>query len=246
MFGEVFIMLVLVLMFKILVVFIVQMSSNTSNTTLFSDDTNVSLALINFLILISIIVYIINWYIMTPDGLGEEGFLALRFRNMRLYYPVLYLIYQILHVAVIAIYYVYDAAVYAVLALQLAYLALVLWLWPYNTPRKLNRILHNFTLLHNQLVSVLFTCIAIRWRAVIAGSGQADSGGEFTAYFFLILVLLAVAAVLAVLRMLIFDKDVQCCQAQEALEDNNEELKTFQPEDLAKIISQERKAHARE
>lgn len=241
MFGEVFIMLVLVFMLKIFVVFIEQLSSSTSSIILFSDHTSIVLALISFLILFSIIIYIINWFIMVPDNLGEgEAFMSLRFRNMRLYYPVLYLIYQILHIAAVVIFYASDAAVYAVLALQLAYLALLLWLWPYNTPRKPNRILHNCTLLHNQLVCVLFSCAVLRWRALASGQAQVSSGREFTVYFFVLLALLLVAAVLAVLRLLIFDKDVHCCQAAGEPEDNAEELRTFQREDLARIISRER------
>lgn len=94
---------------------------------------------------------------------------------MKFYYPVIYLIYQCLYISTVAIYYRYDFSVYVVLTMQIVYFLLLLWLWPYNTPRKINRILHNVSILYNQFVSIFIVFVVLRWRVLLPGELQVKS-----------------------------------------------------------------------
>lgn len=93
------------------------------------------------------------------------------------------------------------------IVLQLAYFVMIVLVWPYNTPRKINRMLHNFTLLFNQFIVIFILALNFRWKEVEPGNIET----EFLAYLFFIVAFLVISTILAILRLLIFDKDVQLC-----------------------------------
>jgi hypothetical protein len=231
---EVLILVVLGLMFKILNSFAVQLSQESGSYELFADEANQTVALASFMLLLIVVIFIFNWYVMLPSNFTEdEPYLALRFRNMKPFYPLVYLSYQLLFICLLSIFYQRDYLIYILLACQLLYFALLLYLWPYNTPRKTNRILHNCTVLFNQFLLILTTVCAFRWRSVLPGDLQLQSNLEFTVYLFLIVGLLLCSTVLALLRLCIFNKDVQCLQKAE--EEDKEELNVLREEDASKF-----------
>jgi hypothetical protein len=124
-----------------------------------------------FLVLFGVIFFILNWYAVIPDSLTEDTtYLCLRFRNMRFSYPVVYLLYQIIFICLNSIYYTRDFTVYILLGIQIGYAAFLFLFHPYNTPRKINRILHNGTILFNQIFLILLTGLTIRWKIMLGSS----------------------------------------------------------------------------
>jgi len=77
---------------------------------------------------------------------------------------------------------------------------------PYNTARILNQRIDNFTIIFNQITTILMTSIAIRWNSILGTPYQVNSASELISYFFLILVLLILIIILAIVRLSIFNR----------------------------------------
>ena len=101
--------------------------------------------------------------------------MSLKFQNMSFYYPVMYLSYQAMFMLILAIDYLQSYSSYLVLSFQIIYLLLIIYLRPYNTLRKLNRLLHNVTIVFNQAFVITFVSIAIRWNQIIGTDYQKQS-----------------------------------------------------------------------
>jgi hypothetical protein len=99
--------------------------------------------------------------------------MSIQFQNMSFYYPVFYLGYQAIFILIIAITYQQFDAAYITLAFQLVYLITLIYLRPYNTLRKVNKLIHNFTIIFNQFVVISFVAIAIRWNNIIGSTYQS-------------------------------------------------------------------------
>lgn len=166
-----------------------------------------------------VITFIANWYAVIPDNLTENDcFHSLQFRNMKFHYPIIYITYEALIIFIISILYARSFTIEVVLAVQILYLLFILWIWPYNTPRKINRILHNLTILFNQMTEIFATIVVMRWRILLPGEQSSKSNYEALAYFFIIFILLVTSLVLAIIRLAIFNKDVDCCQRDMEIE----------------------------
>lgn len=101
--------------------------------------------------------------------------MTLRFQNMKLYYPIMYLSYQTLFITVLSIYFAQSFTIYIILGLQLAYLIILLITLPYNSTRVLNQRIDNFTIIFNQITTILMTSVAIRCNSIIGTSYQSQS-----------------------------------------------------------------------
>jgi hypothetical protein len=79
---------------------------------------------------------------------------------------------------------------------------------PYNTLRNFNKFMHNITIIINQLTTIIVVAIVIRWNTIYGTDSQIDSHTETSIYFFIILTLLVITLTLAIIRLAIFNKDV--------------------------------------
>lgn len=175
-FGRIFIMVIFFSMFKIFFSFCVQLSNESTPHQYFPDQFNVVLGIIAFILIFSMISFVLFWFLLLPNNFSEEQeFMSLKFQNMNFYYPVLYLLYQTIFIFVISITYTQNNSAYIVLSLQLIYLLFLIYLRPYNTIRKLNKLVHNFTIIYNQIFLILFIAIVIRWNSIIDTSYQSQS-----------------------------------------------------------------------
>lgn len=91
---------------------------------------------------------------------------------MSFYYPVMYLSYQAMLMLIISITYLQSNSSYITLSFQIVYLLLLIYLRPYNTLRKFNKLLHNVTIVFNQAFVITFVAIAIRWNQIIGTDYQ--------------------------------------------------------------------------
>lgn len=71
--------------------------------------------------------------------------------------------------------------------------------------------MHNATIIINQLVIVLATAMIIRWNSIIGTSYHGQSYYELTVYSLCILGLLIICCILAITRLIIFNREVSCC-----------------------------------
>lgn len=134
------------------------------------------MATLSFIMLFIVITYIANWFVMIPENLTEnDRFQSLQFRNMKFHYPIIYLIYQALFIFTVSIFYAREYTIEVVISLQIVYFCFLIWLWPYNTTRKVNRILHNFTILFNQFIGIFASIVVMRWRVMLPGGLQIQS-----------------------------------------------------------------------
>lgn len=101
--------------------------------------------------------------------------MSLKFQNMSFYYPVFYLGYQAIFILIISIIYLQSFSSYIVLTFQLIYLLTIIYLRPYNTLRKFNKLFHNLTIIINQVILIGITGIIIRWNNIIGSSYQSSS-----------------------------------------------------------------------
>jgi hypothetical protein len=62
---------VIVLMFKIISCFAVQLSHDRTAYKLIDNEINQTLAIITFSILFTVAIYVLYWYIIIPDSLKE-------------------------------------------------------------------------------------------------------------------------------------------------------------------------------
>lgn len=129
---------------------------------------------------------------------------------MKFSYPIIYLFYQTIFIFVVSIYYHKNYTIYIILSLQIFYLLFIIRFWPYNTPRKINRILHNCTICYHQFVSIFMAIIILRWKTILSANQQLKSNMELQIYSFIVAILLILAIVLAIIRLSIFNKDVDC------------------------------------
>lgn len=218
MFGRVFIMMVFFSMFKIIFSFCIQLSSESVPTEHFPDQVNVVTGILAFIIIFSMISFVLYWFLLLPSTFTEEEeFMSLKFQNMSFYYPVLYLGYQAVFILIISIIYLQSFSAYIVLTLQLLYLLAIIYLRPYNTLRKFNKLFHNISIVINQVILIGITAIIIRWNSIIGTSYQPSSNTELTAYCFLILIFLFLAIAIAILRIVMFNKEVsfKCFKKEE-------------------------------
>ena len=162
--------------------------------------------------------------------------MSIRFQNMSFYYPVMYLCYQAVFMLLISIDYLQSNSSYIVLSLQIVYLLLLIYLRPYNTLRKLNRLLHNVTIVFNQAFVITFVSIAIRWNQIIDTEYQKQSNPELTAYCFLIFSFGLLAIILAIARLLTFNQDIsfKCFKKDEA--DDVEHLQEADYDHMKRMI----------
>ena len=169
-------MLVLFSMNKVIFCFCVQLSSERTYIENLPDELNVIFAMIAFIMVFSVISFILYWYLLLPAGHNEEQeFMSLRFSNMSEYYPILYLAYQAILILSIAIGYALRLTVYVVLIIQIAYFFLIIYLRPYNTLRQLNKFLHNATIAFNQFTCIVVSYVVIRWNSIIGTPYQETS-----------------------------------------------------------------------
>lgn len=77
----------------------------------------------------------------------------------------MYLFYQLLFILTISIINTLDLTIYLVLGLQLIYFIALIIIRPYNTIRKFNQFLHNFTIIYNQFVGLVVVAVIIRWNS---------------------------------------------------------------------------------
>jgi hypothetical protein len=143
--------------------------------------------------------------------------MSLRFQNMSFYYPVFYLAYQAFFILMISISYLQSFTQYAVIAFQNLYIIDLIYLRPYNTLRKFNKLFHNATSVLNQAIVITAVGIVIRWNSLIDTPGQSDSNYELTVQCFLLLFFLSLAVTMAILRLVMFNKKVnfKCCKKDE-------------------------------
>jgi hypothetical protein len=243
-FGRLFLMTVFFSMFKIIFSFCIQLSNEAAPYENFPDQLNVIAGILAFIIIFSMISFVLYWYLLLPANFSEEEeFMSIRFQNMSFYYPVVYLGYQAVFILVIAITYLQAYSAYAVLALQLLYLLAILYLRPYNTLRKFNKLFHNLTIVVNQVIAIGAVAIVMRWNSILGTAYQPSSNDELTAYCFLILVFLFLAILLALLRLLMFNKEVtfKCCKreevdAEEVQESDYDHMKKMITEDKDKLM----------
>ena len=161
------------------------------------------------------ITYILNWFLLLPNNFTEDQeFMNVSFQNMSFYYPVLYLAYQTIFILTISVINTISFTQYFLLSLQIVYFGFILFIRPYNTVRGLNRFIHNFTILYNQFVTIFVLVVVIRWNAIVDTSYQTQSNDELTGYSILILIFLLFAVLLAILRLVIFNREVsfKCCK----------------------------------
>jgi hypothetical protein len=132
----------------------------------------------------------------------------LKFDNMSFYYPPIYLTYQAFFILAIAIFDHLSFDIYLVLGAQVLYLIFLMVSRPYNTLRNFNKFMHNITIIINQLTTIIVVAIVIRWNTIYGTDSQIDSHTETSIYFFIILTLLVITLTLAIIRLAIFNKDV--------------------------------------
>jgi hypothetical protein len=164
------------------------------------------------------ISFVLYWFLLLPNNFSEEQeFMSIQFQNMSFYYPVFYLGYQAIFILIIAITYHQNDSAYITLAFQIVYLITLIYLRPYNTLRKVNRLIHNITIIFNQVVVISFVAIAIRWNNIIGSTYQSESNYELTVYTFLILFFILISIALAVIRLVTFNQDIsfKCCKKEE-------------------------------
>ena len=145
-----------------------QLSSEHIPKLHFTDQLNVVAGIIAFIIIFSMISFILYWFLLLPSNFTEEEeFMSIRFHNMRFYYPLFYLSYQAILILVIVIDYLQTFTPYAVLSLQIIYLCAIIYFRPYNTLRKFNKLFHNMTIVINHIILIRMTGIIIRWNSII-------------------------------------------------------------------------------
>jgi len=89
---------------KIIFSFCIQLSNFQSALEYFPDQLNVSAGILAFIILFSMISYVLYWYLLLPDNFTEEQeFMSIRFQNMKFNYPILYLGYQAVFMLILSI-----------------------------------------------------------------------------------------------------------------------------------------------
>jgi hypothetical protein len=127
--------------------------------------------MITFLILFIVIIFIFNWYSMIPDTLTDgQVYHSLKFSNMKFFYPIMYLTYQIIFICSVSIYFHREYILYILIVGQVFYFGLIVYAWPYNTKRKVNRIVHNVTILFNQFILIFVTSLTFRWKSILSAA----------------------------------------------------------------------------
>lgn len=205
-------------LFKIIFSLCIQLNNDQSTYEHFPDELNVSTGILAFVILFSMISYVLYWYLLLPDNFtDEQEFMYLRFQNMKFSYPIVYLAYQALFILALSILMAKTYVVYILLVMQVGYLVGLLVYRPYNTLRRLNRFLHNSTIVFNQLSTIFCLCVVMRWNAIIGSDYQQHSEQELTVYSFLMMCMLMISLGLAIFRLAIFNKEVSfdCLKKQE-------------------------------
>jgi len=91
-------------MFKIIFSFAIQLGNDQSAQEYFPDELNVTAGILAFIIVFSMISYVLYWYLLLPDNFTEEQeFMSLRFQNMQFNYPIIFLAYQALFILTLSI-----------------------------------------------------------------------------------------------------------------------------------------------
>jgi hypothetical protein len=141
-------------------------------------------------------------------------------------YPVVYLAYQALFILTVSIINTQQLTIYIVLGLQIIYFIALIFYRPYNEVKNINKLVHNFTIGFNQCLGIAITGIVIRWNSLASAGSHIYSNSETTAEFFIIFIMALLALGLAVFRLIIFNREVncKCCKKEEeALSDLAEE-----------------------
>jgi len=140
--------------------------------------------------------------------------MSLSFQNMKFNYPIIYLGYQALLILTLSILPADFFIVYIILSLQIVYLIFLIIYRPYNTIHRLNRLIHNVTIVFNQASSLTCLSIIMRWNKIIGTPYQTESDSELAAYSILLIFMLFVSFGLTIFRLAIFNKEVsfKCCK----------------------------------
>lgn len=109
---------------------------NTLQSTYFIQDNsiNIFMSMLTCCSFFVIFFYLTSWYVFLPNNFTEgDIFMRLSFKNMKFYYPLLYIMYKLILIMLISIFYTKDFTEYLVLGLEVVYLLLIIVLRPYNT-----------------------------------------------------------------------------------------------------------------
>jgi len=101
---------------------------------------------------------------------------------MKFNYPIIYLGYQALLILTLSILPADFFIVYIILSLQIVYLIFLIIYRPYNTIHRLNRLIHNVTIVFNQASSLTCLSIIMRWNKIIGTPYQTESDSELAAF----------------------------------------------------------------
>lgn len=134
--------------------------------------------------------------------------MSIKFRNMSFYYPIIYLAYQTIFILIISIDYGQPLTIYVVLSVQVIYLLAIIYLRPYNTLRKFNKLFHNVTIVFNQIFLIGVTCIVISCNLAVGSPSQSSTNLQLTVFCFMIVFFLALAITMGILRLAMFNKQV--------------------------------------
>lgn len=164
-FGRIFLIIIFFSMFEIIFSFCIQLSDYSVAYSRFSDSVNVITGIMAFVVVFSMISFILYWFLLLPENHNEENeFMSLKFENMFLSYPIIYLFYQCIFILLVEILSTQSYTIYLVLTYQSVYFVFILIVRPYNTVRIFNRILHNFTIAFNQALCILVVGIVMKWN----------------------------------------------------------------------------------
>jgi hypothetical protein len=94
---------------------------------------------------------------------------------MKFDYPIIYLGYQTLFMLTLSILPSEDYTVYIILIIQAIYFIFLIVYRPYNTFRKINRLIHNATVVFNQAASITCLGVIMRWNSIIGTAYQTKS-----------------------------------------------------------------------
>ncbi len=168
-----------------------------------------------FILVFSLFSYVLYWFLLLPQNFSDDQeFMSLSFQNMNFFYPIVYIGYQSLFILTISILFIQRYSIYIILFLQIVYLFFLICKQPYNTLRRLNKTLHNATIIFNHFLTIFMTLLIIRWNSIVGSSYQILSSSEITAYAFLIGFMMIISLIMTILRLVIFNKEItfKCCK----------------------------------